>query len=74
MVFHRKREILDPKVVIDDQPIKTISTVKFLCVNDDEKLPWSDHMSNIRNFFIWNLVINPSAFWFVLQFIHISEV
>ncbi len=46
MVFHRKREVRDPKV-IDDQPIKRMSTVKFLCVNVDEQLSWSDHISNI---------------------------
>ena len=47
MVFHRKREVLDPKVVIDDQPIKRMSTVKFLGVSVDEQLSWSDHISNI---------------------------
>ncbi len=46
MVFHRKGEVLDPKVVIDDQPIKRMSTLKSLGVIIDEKLSWSDHISN----------------------------
>ena len=46
--FSNKRIVNTNDIVIDNQPVSRDSHTKFLCVNIDEKLNWSEHVNILK--------------------------